>query len=98
MPGMDGNQVAQVLMKEQPTPPVVVWSGCLDERPESLTWFADAVLHKGDGLDALLPVLEKIVSGTIAGKKPPARTNRRATTGRYSRPLTGGLRGANSHL
>src|SRR5947209_1180921 len=54
MPGMNGNQVAQVLMKEQPTLPVVVWSGCLDEVPESLWWFADAVLHKGDGLDTLL--------------------------------------------
>ncbi len=98
MPGMDGNQVAQVLMKEQPTLPVVVWSGCLDEIPESLWWFADAVLQKGDGRDTLLPILEKIVGGTIAGKKPPARTNRSATTGRYSRPLSGRLRGANSHL
>src|SRR5438309_5828122 len=79
MPGMDGNQVAQVLMKEQPTLPVVVWSGCLDEIPESLWWLADAVLHKGDGLNTLLPILEKIVSRTTAGKKPPARTNRSAT-------------------
>lgn len=31
MPGVDGNQVAQVLMKEQPTVPVVVWSGCPDD-------------------------------------------------------------------
>ncbi len=69
-------------MKEQPTLPVVVWSGCLDEVPESLWWFADAVLHKGDGLVTLLPILEKIVSGTIAGKKPLARTNRSATAGR----------------
>ena len=98
MPGMDGNQVAQVLMKEQPTVPVVVWSGCLDEVPESLWWFADAVLHQGDGLNTLLPILEKIVSRTTAGKKPPARTNRGATAGRYSRPLSGRLRGANSHV
>src|SRR5260370_34345617 len=49
MPGMDGAQVAEVLMKEQPTLPVVVWSGRADEIPESVRWLADAVLYKVDG-------------------------------------------------
>src|SRR5947209_1546364 len=46
MAGMDGNAVAQVLMKEQPKLPVVVWTGCLDDIPESLKWYADALLEK----------------------------------------------------
>jgi CheY-like chemotaxis protein len=98
MPGMDGNQVAQVLVKEHPTLPVVIWSGCLDEIPESLKWLADAVLPKGDGPETLLPVLEKIVSGTHTGKKPPARAIQGATLGRYARPLSAELRQGRSHL
>ncbi len=61
MPGMDGNQVAQVMAQEQPTLPVVIWSGYLGEIPESLRWFAYAVLHKGDGPDVLLSVVESLV-------------------------------------
>ena len=97
MPGMDGNQVAQVLMKEHPALRLVVWSGCLDEIPESLKWFADVVLSKGDGPETLLPVLEKIVSGTHRGKKPPARAIHGATLGRYARPLSAELREGRSH-
>jgi two-component system, OmpR family, alkaline phosphatase synthesis response regulator PhoP len=96
MPDMDGNQVAHVLMNEQPTLPVVIWSECPEEIPESLKWFADALLYKGDGPDTLLPVLDKIVRGTTTGKKPPARTDRGAPIGQYCRPLSGGLRGTNS--
>ena len=46
MADMDGNAVAQVLMKEHPKLPVVIWSGCLDDIPESLKWYADALLDK----------------------------------------------------
>jgi CheY-like chemotaxis protein len=73
MPGMDGAQVAEVLMKEQPTLPVVIWSGCADEIPESLRWFADAVLHKGEGPDTLLSAVERLVNACRAVKKVPAR-------------------------
>jgi DNA-binding response OmpR family regulator len=90
MPGMDGNQIAHVLMEEHPTLPIVIWSGCPDEIPESLKWFADALLYKGDGPDTLLPELEKILTGTVE-RKPPGRTGRRAPNERCSRPLSGGL-------
>src|SRR5579862_6814398 len=43
MPGMDGAQVAQLIMQERPVPPIVVCSGCLYEVPEWLKWFADAL-------------------------------------------------------
>src|SRR5713226_1683290 len=73
MPGMDGNEVAQVLMQEQPTLPVVVWSGYPDGIPESLRWFAYAALRKGDGLEPLLAVVESLVSAGMTNKKRPAR-------------------------
>jgi CheY-like chemotaxis protein len=74
MPGMDGTQVAEVLMKEQPKLPVVILSGCVDEIPESLKWFADALLHKGDGPIILLSALEKLVNACNTSKKVPAPT------------------------
>jgi CheY-like chemotaxis protein len=73
MPGMDGNQVAQVLMKEQPTVPVVICSGCPDDVPESLKWFANALLSKGDGPAALLAIMEKLVGTGTSEKKPMER-------------------------
>src|SRR5260370_6617527 len=73
MPGMDGNQVAQVLAQEQPTLPVVIWSGYPEEIPESLRWCAYAVLHKSDGLEALLSVVESLVTADTANKRTPAR-------------------------
>lgn len=97
MPGMDGNQVAHVLMEEQPTLPVVIWSGCPDDIPESLKWFADALLYEGDGLDRLLSVLEKIVfTAALKAKKLPAPTSRSTHIGRYSRPPSSGSGRANS--
>jgi hypothetical protein len=80
-------------MEEQPTLPVVIWSGCPDDVPESLKWFADALLYEGDGPDRLLSVLEKIIcAAALRAKKPPATTSRNEHIGRYSRPLSSGLR------
>jgi DNA-binding NtrC family response regulator len=73
MPGMDGNQVAQVMRREQPTLPVVIWSGYPDAIPESLRWCAYAVLQKSDGLGVLLSVIESLVEVGGAGKKTSAR-------------------------
>ena len=61
MPGLDGNQVARVLMQEHPKLPVVMYSGFPDEIPESLKWFADVVLEKGDGPDTLLSAIDKLI-------------------------------------
>jgi CheY-like chemotaxis protein len=73
MPGMDGSQVAQILIEEQPKLRIVIRSGFPDQIPEALKWFADAVLYKGDGPDALLSVLERIVGGKNTPMKAPAR-------------------------
>jgi CheY-like chemotaxis protein len=72
MPGMDGNQVAQVMRQEQPNVPVVIWSGYPHEIPEPLRWFAYAVLHKGDGLEGLLSVVENLVRAGGISKKGSA--------------------------
>ena len=85
MPGMDGNEVAQVLRKEQPNLPVVIWTGCPDETPESLRWFADALLYKGDGPLPLLLAIEKILKDRRRRNAPSGRMIPKAplpTTGR----------------
>lgn len=56
-------------MEEQPTLPVVIWSGYPNGIPESLRWFAYAVLHKGDGLEAVLAVVQSLTKAGGGGKK-----------------------------
>lgn len=68
MSGMDGNQVAELLKTEQPHLPVLILSDCPDDTPESLRWFADALLYKGDGPLPLLLAIEIILK-----RKRPAR-------------------------
>lgn len=70
---MDGNEVAAVLMENQPTLPVVICSGSADDLPESLKWFADALVQKGDGTAALLLAIEKVMGLNTAAKRSPTR-------------------------
>ena len=65
MPGMDGNQVAEVLMKEQPNLPVVICTGYFDAVPEWLRWFAAAYLQKGDGPQVLLCTIQELLKKTL---------------------------------
>jgi DNA-binding response OmpR family regulator len=69
MPGMDGNQVAEVLMKEHPNLPVLICSGCPFEVPESLKWFASAYLEKGDGPKVLLSALEELTQASETNRR-----------------------------
>ena len=66
MAGMDGSAVAQALMQEHPKLPVVVCSGCLDDIPESLKWYADALLEKTDGPEALISTIAKLTNTAIS--------------------------------
>jgi CheY-like chemotaxis protein len=68
MPGMDGGEVAKVLLEQQPDLPVVICTGFFDAVPEWLRWFAAAYLHKGDGPAVLLSTIEELIE-----KKVPAR-------------------------
>jgi two-component system, OmpR family, response regulator ResD len=61
LPGMHGNQVAQLLMKGDPALPVVLWSGDLDDIPQCLKRFADALVGKADGRDTFLSTVEELV-------------------------------------
>jgi two-component system alkaline phosphatase synthesis response regulator PhoP len=74
MAGMDRDAVAQILMKEQPKLPVVVCTGCLDDIPESLKWYADALLEKTDGPEALLSTIESLVNQGSRKKVVARRT------------------------
>jgi DNA-binding response OmpR family regulator len=82
MPGMDGNQVAQILRTERPTVPIVILSGCLNETPESLKWFADVLLHKGNGPLPLLLAVEKVLKDFAVKKKPSRRADHNVSLGR----------------
>ena len=70
MTGMDGYQTAAVLVKWQPALPVVIFSGSAD-LPESLQWFADAVVQKSDGPRALLAAIEKVIGSVRQAKRSP---------------------------
>jgi CheY-like chemotaxis protein len=62
MPGMDGGQVAEVVLKEKPDLPIVMCTGYFDAVPEWLRWFAAACLQKGDGPQALLSAIQELIA------------------------------------
>jgi DNA-binding response OmpR family regulator len=75
--GMDGSAMAQALITEHPTIPVVVCSDCVDDIPESLKWFADALLERTDGPEALIPTIGKLTNISISNSgKSAIRVNR----------------------
>ena len=62
MTGMDGSAVTQELMKEHPKLPVVVCSSCPNDVPDCQKWYADALLQKTDGPEALLSAIQELLS------------------------------------
>jgi DNA-binding NtrC family response regulator len=78
MPGMDGGQVAELLLKEKPKLPVLICSGCLDAIPARVRHGVHNFLAKGDGPTRLLAMVEKLLTVKVAMKKPPARKKSRA--------------------
>jgi CheY-like chemotaxis protein len=68
MTGMNGGQVAEVLLKHQPDLPIVVCTGFFETVPEWLRWFAAACVEKRDRHDVLLSAIQEV----IAHKKGPA--------------------------
>jgi CheY-like chemotaxis protein len=84
MAGMDGSAMAQTLLKEHPRLPVVVCSGCLDDLPESLKWFADALLEKTDGPEALISTIEKVTNTAISTWKKVRGVRRINSTLRHA--------------
>ncbi len=62
MPGMDGGQVAEALLKQQPNLLIVICTGFFDAVPAWLWWFAAAYLHKGDGPEVLLSAIQELIA------------------------------------
>ncbi len=62
LPGIDGGQVAEVLLKQQPGLPIVICTALFDAVPEWLRWCADACVEKRDGPDVLLSTIEKVIA------------------------------------
>jgi len=69
MRGMNGGQVAEVLLKHQPDLPIVVCTRFFEVVPEWLRWFAAACVEKPDGLDVLLSTIQEV----SAHKKVPSQ-------------------------
>src|SRR5690242_5266045 len=81
MPGMDGGEVAAVLMQDHPDLPIVIRSGFLDSIPEWLRWCAIANLEKGDGPDKMLNAIEGLIGKNKIMSSQPAE----ATAGKSKR-------------
>jgi CheY-like chemotaxis protein len=62
MRGMNGGQVAEVLLKHQPDVPIVVCTRFFDVVPEWLRWFAAACVEKRDGLDVFLSAIQEVIA------------------------------------
>ena len=62
MRGINGGQVAEVLLKQQPDLPIVVCTGFLDAMPHWLRWFAAACVEKRDGIDVLLSAIQEVIA------------------------------------
>jgi len=76
MPGMDGNEVAAVMTKRAAQATDRDRSGYIDEIPESLRWFADALLQKADAPGALLSVVERLVKAKAGALSKKASAGR----------------------
>jgi len=72
---------SEINFERQPGLPIVICSGFPDDIPESLRWFADVVLEKGDGPDTLLSAIDKLI-GSETKKACTRRIVR--TSGRLS--------------
>jgi CheY-like chemotaxis protein len=66
MPGIDSHHVAQVLMKDDPTLPVVMWSGDIDDLPDCLERFADALLRRSGGPGTFPSNVEPLVAPKLS--------------------------------
>ena len=65
MPGMNGEEVARRLKELNPALPIVLFSACGSDLPESVTTLADATIPKGHSLTDLTDTLRRLTgSGT----------------------------------
>ena len=60
-------------MKKQPNLPVAISSGSPNDIPEPLKWFADVLVEKGNGPEALREAVEKLIAISSKTKNVPSR-------------------------
>jgi len=65
MPGMNGLEVAAAIRKIQPDTPIILYAGSFHALPPVLT-AVDAFVSKGEGLEALLSVLARLLQAPKA--------------------------------
>jgi len=73
MPGMDGSQVAELLMQEHPNLPVIVCSGFPYEVPEPLKWLGAAFVEKSESPSALLSAIQQLFIKKALSPQPSER-------------------------
>jgi CheY-like chemotaxis protein len=81
-PGMDGIEVAELLLKEKPTLPVVIYSGCPDDIPKRLKCY---VLSKGDGPNNLLSIVGELVALKALQQPAKKRCTQKKSAGTWRR-------------
>ncbi|MFB3915936.1 MAG: response regulator [Terriglobales bacterium] len=72
MPGMNGGEVAAELRRMQPEVPIIMFSGSFHTLPRMLI-DADAFVEKGNGMQPLVAVVDRLVKG---GKQQPRPVRR----------------------
>jgi DNA-binding response OmpR family regulator len=77
MPKMNGAEVAELLIREQPTLPIILCSGFSEGIPENIKWMAEGVIGKGVDVNVLIAMVEKLLKAKSTGKKRPVATTNR---------------------
>jgi CheY-like chemotaxis protein len=75
LPDMTGAEVAQELKRMSPDLPILLFSGACDIPPSAVAHL-DVLVHKSDGVNALLTNLEKLIRGSAAKPLPRRRFRR----------------------
>ncbi len=73
MPGMDGQEVAVIVKREQPELPIIVLSGYVADIPEELRRLAVGFVTKGSPPDQLLELLQAVLGPPSQGGAMPER-------------------------
>jgi len=61
LPGMRGDEVAELLKREHPMLPIIVLTGHAWDIPEMLLRISDGVVEKGEGVAVLLMAIKKVL-------------------------------------
>ncbi len=69
MPGMDGIELIEIIRESAPLIPIILMTGCLDERVLEFSG-ADVCLHKPFSMSDLKDSLDRVFRGVRGGAPP----------------------------